>query len=272
LYNGGSELNQNSGWYETFFRGYDPTLGRFNQVDPLAHASSSHTPYNFAFNDPVVYNDPNGDYPDEVYTDWRNSGGGGGSADPFFAADGPANYHNTLSMMGGMTAGMAINYALNSSNQFGGSWSSGSGVFSTFSSASQALASGINYVNNTNSWGYTGEVGGYQGSPLHNKSKFKWKVRKGIKSVKYLGENTDQPLGGLTMAEVAEDINGAYYPVGRFLNYITNPEYGPDFFMRSINGWQTANSNNKLIPAPFRFGLKTASWGHNYFPDPNNER
>src|SRR5690606_34052686 len=63
LYNGGSELNGTTAWYETFFRGYDPVLGRFNQVDPMAHAASSFTPYNYAFNDPVVFNDPNGDYP-----------------------------------------------------------------------------------------------------------------------------------------------------------------------------------------------------------------
>lgn len=63
LYNAGSELNGNSRWYETSFRDYDPVLGRFNQVDPLAYASSSLTPYNFAFNDPVYYNDPMGDYP-----------------------------------------------------------------------------------------------------------------------------------------------------------------------------------------------------------------
>src|SRR5690606_2712388 len=63
LYNAGNELNGNSGWYETFFRGYDPVLGRFMQADPLAYASSSHTPYN----DPVLYNDPMGDYPPEVY-------------------------------------------------------------------------------------------------------------------------------------------------------------------------------------------------------------
>src|SRR5690606_33829366 len=63
LYNGGSELNGTTTWYETFFRGYDPVLGRFNQIDPMAHASSSFTPYNYAFNDPVFFNDPNGDYP-----------------------------------------------------------------------------------------------------------------------------------------------------------------------------------------------------------------
>ena len=32
----GSELNSNTGWYETFFWGYDAGLARFNQIDPLA--------------------------------------------------------------------------------------------------------------------------------------------------------------------------------------------------------------------------------------------
>jgi RHS repeat-associated protein len=83
LYNDANELNQNSGWYETFFRGYDPILGRFHQVDPLAHASSSHTPYTYAFNDPVFYNDPNGDYPQEVALDMERSGGSGQAIQTF---------------------------------------------------------------------------------------------------------------------------------------------------------------------------------------------
>lgn len=61
LYNGASELNSSNGWYETFYRGYDAALGRFLQVDPLASRYSALTPYNFAANDPVYWNDPNGD-------------------------------------------------------------------------------------------------------------------------------------------------------------------------------------------------------------------
>ncbi len=60
LYNAGSELNAASGWYETFFRGYDPALGRFLQVDPLATKFASQTPYNYAVNNPVMLNDPSG--------------------------------------------------------------------------------------------------------------------------------------------------------------------------------------------------------------------
>lgn len=77
LYNSGNELNRNTGWYETFFRGYDPALGRFHQVDPLATAASSHTPYNYAFNDPVLFNDPNGDYPPGTLETLRGGGSGG---------------------------------------------------------------------------------------------------------------------------------------------------------------------------------------------------
>jgi RHS repeat-associated protein len=61
LYNGGSEYNGTNAWYETFYRGYDPALGRFMQVDPLGGKYGGLTPYNFAFNSPVVYNDPRGD-------------------------------------------------------------------------------------------------------------------------------------------------------------------------------------------------------------------
>src|SRR5258708_36170218 len=61
LYNGGSEINANSGWYETFYRGYDPALGRFMQVDPKAMAVHEFSPYNYANGNPTLMNDPGGD-------------------------------------------------------------------------------------------------------------------------------------------------------------------------------------------------------------------
>lgn len=61
LYNGGNELNENSGWYETFFREYDAAIGRFMQVDPLASSFGSHSPYHYAYNNPMLYNDVLGD-------------------------------------------------------------------------------------------------------------------------------------------------------------------------------------------------------------------
>src|SRR5436190_3100284 len=54
-------MNIGTGWYDTFFRGYDPALGRFMQVDPVATSTLTMTPYNFAGNNPVLFNDPMGD-------------------------------------------------------------------------------------------------------------------------------------------------------------------------------------------------------------------
>jgi RHS repeat-associated protein len=60
LYNAGSELNSMTGWYETMFRGYDPALGRFLQVDPLALLDNSTSPYVYGADNPILFNDPTG--------------------------------------------------------------------------------------------------------------------------------------------------------------------------------------------------------------------
>ncbi|MBX2965987.1 MAG: hypothetical protein KF845_07565 [Cyclobacteriaceae bacterium] len=69
LYNAGSELNASTGWYEMFYWGYDPALGRMLQVDPMASKYASLTPYNYSFNDPVYWNDPSGadPTPDQIW-------------------------------------------------------------------------------------------------------------------------------------------------------------------------------------------------------------
>lgn len=60
LYNEGSELNAEAGWYETMFRGYDASLGRFMQVDPLAHLTHAMSSYQYADGSPILLNDPLG--------------------------------------------------------------------------------------------------------------------------------------------------------------------------------------------------------------------
>jgi RHS repeat-associated protein len=66
-YNGCSELenqefNDGSGLelYATDFRSYDPQIGRFHQVDMLTELNENWSPYSFAQNNPILYNDPFG--------------------------------------------------------------------------------------------------------------------------------------------------------------------------------------------------------------------
>jgi RHS repeat-associated protein len=71
-FNGGNELqnkefSDGSGldWYDATHRMYDAQIGRFHQVDPLTDegGQESLTPYQFSYNNPVRYNDPDGQCP-----------------------------------------------------------------------------------------------------------------------------------------------------------------------------------------------------------------
>jgi RHS repeat-associated protein len=63
LYNAGSEWQDEfdiANYYSTFFREYDPILGRFNSVDPMAAATAGLSIYHYSSNNPVNFNDPLG--------------------------------------------------------------------------------------------------------------------------------------------------------------------------------------------------------------------
>ena len=54
------EINPATQIYETMFRGYDPSIGRFTQIDPLTDLIPGITSYNFAFNNPISFVDQSG--------------------------------------------------------------------------------------------------------------------------------------------------------------------------------------------------------------------
>ncbi|MFA0961227.1 RHS repeat-associated core domain-containing protein [Roseivirga sp. BDSF3-8] len=54
-------------FYSTQYREYDPALGRFHAIDPMASKFATWTPYMYGYNDPVNANDPDG-----AQAAWRN--------------------------------------------------------------------------------------------------------------------------------------------------------------------------------------------------------
>jgi len=165
LYNGGNELNKTTGIYELFYRDYDPVLGRMNQVDPMASKYSNHSPYSYAFNDPVFWNDIYGADPwddfwdiiDRLWNEVPMDGGGAG-----------------WSASGGFTGGygnLEAFYVGAGYMDATGSWGGGGGAWaSSFESAAGAYASATGGPTPLREVTITGSNGQYGGEPYTNSS------------------------------------------------------------------------------------------------------
>ncbi|MEM7109915.1 MAG: RHS repeat-associated core domain-containing protein [Bacteroidota bacterium] len=59
----GKELDSNTGWHQYGTRHYDASIARWIQIDPVGDLMHEWSPYNYNYNNPVNYIDPDGAIP-----------------------------------------------------------------------------------------------------------------------------------------------------------------------------------------------------------------
>ncbi len=64
----GKEYQDETGWFDYGARMYDAVIGRWMCIDPSLEKSYWSSPYNYCFNDPLKFFDPNGKWPKDIHS------------------------------------------------------------------------------------------------------------------------------------------------------------------------------------------------------------
>ena len=183
LYNAGSEWQDDidglADYYSTFYREYDPVIGRFNGVDPMSASFESWTTYHYSYNNPINFNDPMGDLPEnpnvalaremrEAYNSWHDGKYGNNFPDRCWDLGGGGNDGSGGSGGSGGAGGTYYSGFGNGDNYFGNNRTSNNAFWrNLWYTATTGEGKGKTFHNRDGEFGYWEDFdvpgGGYSG-------------------------------------------------------------------------------------------------------------
>ena len=241
------EKQPETGYMDLVRRFYDPTIGRFMQMDPVTETQENYSTYQYGWNNPILRSDPNGDCPDcWEFIKGVGRGIGSGAKGTWQFATSDAWKADTWKATGNLALGLAaggtdvgnlasIDNALGT-NTLGAMDALSTSVDNTIQKVASGDAGAIGEVTGGAIWAGVEIAAGSKGAGLISKSGKGASIASKVDDVAAAGKGLGNPFKNATLSQVDEAFQ-VHVQSGKLELKYTNPKTGAKAYQNTKSGY-----------------------------------